>query len=104
MKSRSAHAYVGAVLISIGASLPCEGISADVPGDARPAHAAADIRHYTISSQDSDIRFLVYRAGLLAALGHNHVIRAQTVHGSVFGPSTFPWGTPSWRSESGPNL
>lgn len=38
---------------------------------------------YVIQSRASDVRFLVYRAGLLAAFGHNHVIRATNIEGDV---------------------
>ncbi|MCZ4306097.1 YceI family protein [Zoogloeaceae bacterium G21618-S1] len=45
--------------------------------------AAANAQRYTVVSERSDIRFVVYRAGRLAALGHNHVIRAAEVRGHI---------------------
>ena len=47
-----------------------------------PAAPAQALR-YTVSPQDSELRIVVYRAGRLAALGHNHVMRARGVHGHV---------------------
>lgn len=40
--------------------------------------------HYTIEPDKSNVRFLVYRAGPLAAFGHNHVIRAAAIRGDVY--------------------
>lgn len=39
---------------------------------------------YSIRSDLSDVVFLVYRAGPLAAFGHDHVIRARDIHGHVY--------------------
>jgi polyisoprenoid-binding protein YceI len=39
---------------------------------------------YSIRSDLSDVRFLVFRAGTLAALGHNHVIQAKTILGEIY--------------------
>lgn len=44
----------------------------------------AGAEHYTIRSTGSDVDFLVYRAGPLAAFGHNHVIRASEIDGDVY--------------------
>jgi len=41
---------------------------------------------YRLDAAQTDIRFLVYRTGPLARLGHNHVISAHAVSGSVFVP------------------
>lgn len=38
---------------------------------------------YTINDEASDVRFLVYRSGLLAMLGHNHVVRAHGISGEI---------------------
>lgn len=38
---------------------------------------------YAIRSELSDVRFLVYRAGPLAARGHNHVVQARTITGEI---------------------
>ena len=46
-----------------------------------PAEQAA---HYSIRADLSDVRFLVYRAGPLAKLGHSHVVQAKTIMGDVY--------------------
>ncbi|HET7395213.1 MAG TPA: YceI family protein [Gammaproteobacteria bacterium] len=64
----------------------CAGMVAKSPA-ALPALTplvTAGAEHYTIHSADSEIRFLVYRAGPLAAFGHNHVIHAATIHGNIY--------------------
>lgn len=40
-------------------------------------------KHYRIDSGQSELRLLVYRAGAMAALGHNHVIVNHAVRGSA---------------------
>lgn len=49
------------------------------PAAAVPAHA----QRYRIDAALSDVRLLVYRAGPLARLGHNHVIQARDIRGEV---------------------
>ena len=54
-----------------------------VPGEV----PTADLRGatvYEVSAKDSDIRILVYRAGTLARLGHNHVMTAGALTGKVW--------------------
>lgn len=38
---------------------------------------------YIVSAELSDIRLLVYRAGALARLGHNHVVQARNIRGEI---------------------
>ena len=38
---------------------------------------------YEILADRSDVRFLVFREGPLAKLGHNHVIQAKTIRGEI---------------------
>jgi polyisoprenoid-binding protein YceI len=47
------------------------------------AAAQADDRVFTIDGAASDIHWLVYKAGALARLGHNHVIAVPSPRGSV---------------------
>jgi hypothetical protein len=54
-----------------------------------PPLITAGAEHFTIRSDASDVRFLVYRAGPLAAFGHNHVIRAAVIEGDVYLNSQF---------------
>ncbi len=51
------------------------------PGQAAPGWPAPGT--YRIDSSGSELRLLVYRAGALASLGHNHVIRNPSVAGSI---------------------
>ncbi|MFT3850725.1 MAG: YceI family protein [Propionivibrio sp.] len=48
------------------------------------AAAVANAIRYEILPERSDIRFLVYRAGALARLGHNHVVQAKGIRGEIF--------------------
>lgn len=51
-----------------------------------PVSAAGDAgssRKLTIQTGESEIRVLVYRAGLLGGLGHNHVVSAASISGNV---------------------
>ncbi len=66
--------------------LACQG------GAPRPAAATADDEainrqgaiEYQIDGAASELRVLVYRAGPLARLGHNHVIVAQDITGRIY--------------------
>jgi len=40
--------------------------------------------HYVVRAELSDVRFLVYRAGALAAFGHNHVVQAKDLRGDIY--------------------
>jgi polyisoprenoid-binding protein YceI len=51
--------------------------AADVPTS--PPAAA----RYLLSASQTDIRLLVYRAGTLARLGHNHVVQATQARGEI---------------------
>ena len=44
---------------------------------------AADLQPYVIDSDASSIHVLVYRAGLLSGLGHNHIIASRDINGIV---------------------
>ena len=44
---------------------------------------ADDARQYSIDASGSDVHWLVYKAGSLARLGHNHVISVPDLAGSV---------------------
>lgn len=49
-----------------------------------PALDHSNAQLYRIDPQRSVIQLKVYRDGLLARLGHNHVIRATTISGAVY--------------------
>jgi len=46
--------------------------------------------HYVIDAQHSDVRFLVYRDGVLASFGHDHVIKATEIQGDIYLAQDFP--------------
>jgi len=73
---------------------------------------------YRIDTERSDLRILVYRAGRLAHLGHNHVVEARDIRGEVLIAQT-PQGSrvnvtlpvqglvvddPAARTRSGPDF
>lgn len=83
-----ALAVVGASLLLAGCvpeprPAPASPTVAPVPGAEQPP-AGANL--YTIDSQQSEIRLLVYRAGPMARLGHNHVIVNRAVTGWATAP------------------
>lgn len=49
-----------------------------------PQIHAADAQSYRIDSERSIIQLKVYRDGMLARLGHNHVISASKITGSIY--------------------
>jgi len=49
----------------------------------------AGAEHYSVDAAHSDVRFLVYKAGPLAAFGYNHVVRAHGIQGDVYLASDF---------------
>ncbi|MBT0571094.1 YceI family protein [Curvibacter sp. CHRR-16] len=48
------------------------------------APASQEQTLYTIDSAQTQLHLLIYKAGTLARLGHNHVISSRTVRGSVW--------------------
>jgi hypothetical protein len=75
------------LLITAGCTRVATRLPAALP--VLPPLITAGARHYTIQSTGSDVRFLAYRAGPLAAFGHNHVIHATTINGDVYLNSQF---------------
>ena len=71
-----------ALLLLATACGPARRLPPPVAAVARPAGSASGPR-YTIDPARSEIRVLVYRAGPLARFGHNHVLIAHGVSGSV---------------------
>ena len=54
------------------------------PDGNEPRQAQTRPAVYVIDSAASELRFLVYRAGALARLGHNHVIVARDLTGHIY--------------------
>lgn len=65
-----------ATMIRLGCGLAAVGLFAGVA-------VADETRQYTIDAAGSDVHWLVYKAGTLARLGHNHVISVAGLTGSV---------------------
>lgn len=49
-----------------------------------PALPRAGAMHYVVDAEQSDVRFLVYKAGALSSFGHDHVIAARGIQGDVY--------------------
>jgi polyisoprenoid-binding protein YceI len=74
-----------------GQAPPAAAPPAGIPPAVRPsAGPTAQAVSYAVRSDLSDVRFLVYRAGPIAKLGHDHVIRARTVLGEIKLDPEFP--------------
>jgi YceI-like domain len=76
-------AGLGLLLIGCGVPKPRQG-----PAPAPPTAPAARGMRYRIDPAQSELRVLVYRAGIMASLGHNHVIVNRALSGwvTVAGP------------------
>lgn len=67
-------------------SLPAAEVR--VPWDVYQQAEAGQARVYRLDAERSAIRIHVYRAGRLAARGHNHVVTAPVLEGAVLVPET----------------
>ena len=76
-------ALLGSVLLTACQTAPVTGAAAPAtaPLPELPVPGAA---HYVLDADESEVRFLVYRAGALASFGHNHVIQAKALSGDVY--------------------
>jgi YceI-like domain len=72
------YGALGLELLLIGCGVPSPR---EAPASA--ATPAAPGMRYRIDPQQSELRVLVYRAGLMASLGHNHVIVNRALGGWV---------------------
>jgi hypothetical protein len=87
---RKSAIILALVLAACGAPPPKPPVMPTVPGPAAATeHPAAlgqaagppDGSRYRIDSAQSELRVLVYRAGPMASLGHNHVISCRCLEG-----------------------
>jgi YceI-like domain len=62
---------------------PSGAPAAGTQGLATPAAEMPVAGSYRVDSSQSELRLLVYRAGALASLGHDHVIQNRSVNGSI---------------------
>lgn len=82
MKALVVRAGVAAVVVAIAA---CSGVR-QAPPDTAPPTAAAPVPAagtLVVDSTGTEVRVLVYRAGTLAALGHNHVLTSAALEGRI---------------------
>lgn len=76
---------VAALLLGACQTAPVTGVAAAAATRPLPPLPVQGTAHYVLDAARSDVRFLVYRAGPLAALiGHNHVIEAKQLSGDVY--------------------
>jgi len=83
---------VSVVLLLGGLLAGCPGrvrppsVPAPTPAPTQPAPAEPEIEGATLYSVDpaaSDVNIFVYRGGMMARLGHNHVMTAKSLKGEV---------------------
>ena len=83
MFSRTAVAVVALILSACGAPRPRPSAPQPAISPAATLQSLPPPGAYAIDSQNSELRILVYRAGPLANLGHNHVMVNRAVTGLV---------------------
>ena len=75
-------------LVVMSMLVACQPVTAPAPAVDQPSglppDIAADARVYRIVPGQSQFLVLVYRAGSLARLGHNHVISSDAVTGNIW--------------------
>jgi len=81
--------FGSAGLTLLACALTLAGCQSPAPGKVEPLPplpplVVAGTRHCVVDPAASRVVFLVYRVGPLAALGHNHVIRARRFSGDVY--------------------
>lgn len=82
------HVHAAHVLVALLLLAACQPAISPLPDDQASIVAALDIapgaKSYDIIAEHSNLRVLVYRAGSLATLGHNHVVSSDTLQGTVY--------------------
>jgi polyisoprenoid-binding protein YceI len=76
-------AALALLLVACGVPQPRQAPHAPPAPPVPPAPHAPAGQRYRIDTGQSEIRVLVYRAGVMAALGHNHVIVNRSLSGWV---------------------
>jgi polyisoprenoid-binding protein YceI len=75
----------GLMLLAACQTTPTRSTGASTaPTGTLPGQPAAGAVHYTVDAAHSDVRFLVYKSGPLAAFGHDHVVQARDFKGDVY--------------------
>lgn len=87
--SRFAAPAILSLIVLAGALAGCASPPPAGPAQALPARAAPSPnvgRPFEVVADESSMVVLVYRAGSLAALGHNHVISCRCITGTLYLP------------------
>jgi hypothetical protein len=79
-RARQCRAALAALALLAACGVPPRQTA---PPARAPEPAAANGPHYRIDPARSELRILVYRAGPLARLGHNHVLVSRALEGEV---------------------
>ena len=88
-ESSSGRARLASGLAALALVAACAPAGRAPPPAERVAPGAAAApagRHFRIDAARSEVRILVYRAGALARLGHNHVLLARDLAGELWLP------------------
>jgi len=80
---RAAALLMAGLLLLAGCSTAPREAASDAVALPPLAQASKDARRFTVRADASEIRFIVRRAGTLARLGHNHVIFARQIEGTI---------------------
>jgi polyisoprenoid-binding protein YceI len=79
--------FVPAYMAALSLLAACQTVS--TPGGTTAPRGlvsvpAPDAVHYTVDAAGSEVRFLVYKAGALAAFGHDHTVDARGFKGDLY--------------------
>ena len=94
MRKASIPFYVISGLTGLALSLagcqstPVKQVSQAPSGELRTTPTAGST-HYTVDAARSEVEFFVYKAGTLAAFGHDHTVEARDFTGDVYLAPTF---------------
>jgi polyisoprenoid-binding protein YceI len=83
----------GAAFLALLAGCPLPRHAPPPPTAVQAPLATHEGRPFTVSGADSLLTVLVYRAGTLGSLGHNHVIASHQLSGTVYVPAEVARGS-----------
>lgn len=79
-----ASALAGLALLLAGCQTTPAKPASSAPTTALPSKPAEGSVQYTVDGTQSEVLFLVYKAGALAKFGHNHTVEAHALQGDVY--------------------
>ncbi|HEY1773619.1 MAG TPA: YceI family protein [Gammaproteobacteria bacterium] len=74
----------GLMLLLAGCQTASTKPGSSAPSSALNTQPASGSVHYTVDADHSEVEFLVYKAGALAAFGHDHTVEAHEFTGDVY--------------------